>query len=804
MTKKNIFYFSISAIVFLLSFVFYIQNDPLTTIIRQFNTYQSLHPQEKLYIHLDKPAYGAGETIWFKTYLVDALHYSLDSSLSKVVYVEFLTDQKKLVSRKMLYSPNGVAIGEFQLASSLQQGNYLIRAYTNFMRNYTDELMFYKEIPILSPDSLQTTASTPIQKIDLQFFPEGGNLLSGVENNVALKAIDSNGLGVEVEGEIYDEENKLVTALKTDFTGMGSFKLFPWTTKKYSVKINSPTEIKNKIALPEIVEQGYMMQVKDMGSNILVYIYCNRDKTKQIPAFNLVAQARGKICFAAKGEITSTTVSTLISKKKFPSGIVQITVFDGDGLPQCERLFYIQPENKVSVTITTPKSNFSKREQVELTLEAIDQSGKPVSGSFSLSVYDNELSMDHEKYALNIDNYLMLKSDLHGYIENPGYYFKDKNPETLKHLDLLMLTHGWRRFSWKQVMEDTEKPLNFMAEQGIPIQGQVLKSIGKKPSPNSTINILTSQGDMVVVKTDINGDFYSDKLVYFDSTKLAIQTENAKGKQAELQLLLEPFAPGPAVNYTFTPFTWFNANDFLTKVEKRNKVENAYTIDKDATLLKEVSVQATRLESPQKSKIYGTPTATVKMDEIKSANTYTNILQALQGRVAGVKVVGSPPNMQVTLARAYGTPLFLLNGTPVDIGVISDIQPPDVESIDVLTGASASAFGSRGMGGVIAVYTKSGGATPRKQTIGMQHTAYPGFYITREFYSPQYDLTNDRHNLPDYRSTLYWNPFIETDENGKAKVSFFTGDILSSFKVAVEGISYDGIPAHAQYNLSVQ
>lgn len=779
-----------------------ISDERLVKLITVFNKYQSSHPQEKLYIHSDKSVYGAGETIWFKTYLVDAYQHSLDSSLSKVIYVELINPRKEIIHKQMIYSINGVANGDFQLPLSIENGNYILRGYTNFMRNYPHEFMFHKNLIISSTLTTQKLDEQQNKQIDIQFFPEGGHLLSGVENNIAFKAIDETGKSINVEGDILDENLVSVAKFSSDFQGMGSFKLFAWANKKYTASLKPPfSNIKN-IELPNSLTTGYMMNIKEMGSNILVYIYCNKDKSTQIPGFNLIAQTRGLVCYAAKGEINSTSVTTLIPKKKFQSGVSQITLFDENGIPQCERLIYIQPEKKLQVKLSH-KEIFSKRDLVELSINATDQTGLPIVGSFSLSVYNSEIAPLEEKYPITIENYLMLTSDLTGNIENPGYYFKDQYPETLKRLDLLLLTQGWRRFLWKNVINDTAEPLKFIAEQGIPLKGQILKSVGNKPAPRSTIKILNSQGDITIVDTDQNGNFYTDYFIYFDSTKLAIQTDNTKGKQALLKLKLDSITPA-TFHYTIPVANNNELSLFATKNQDRINVYNTYQAEKDVTVLSEIEIKASKIQTPERTKMYGSPSSSVKVSEMSNASTYTNILQLLQSRVPNVRVVGTPPTMSVSLLRGYGEPLFLLNGTPIDKGVVGDIQPVDVETIDVLVGSSASVFGSRGMGGVIAIYTKAGTTPIRKPSLGMQRISYPGFSTPKEFYSPKYEGKDQDFSKADLRSTLYWNPNIETDENGNATVRFYTCDIHASYRIIIEGISNGGIPSFATSNLEIE
>jgi hypothetical protein len=280
-----------------------------------------------------------------------------------------------------------------------------------------------------------------------------------------------------------------------------------------------------------------------------------------------------------------------------------------------------------------------------------------------------------------------------------------------------------------------------------------------------------------------------DNLVYYDSTRLAIQTENAKGKQRDLQMKVDPFNTPPSSHYSVALFQPFNAAGFLEQTAYKQQVQGAF--EKDAKMLGEIEITGKKIEEPSHTKLYGRASATITSADFPPGAL--SIFQAIRGKAPGVIIRGSPPSMTISLRSGQPEPLFLLDGTPVDLDVMNSIQPEDVESIDVVSGTAAAVFGPRGMNGVLAVYTKRGGSAGRR-TIGLERFSYPGFYRAREFYIPKYDVPADEHQRPDIRTTLYWNPSVETDEQGKAHVSFFTSDALSKYRIVIQGLGYDGNP----------
>jgi hypothetical protein len=208
-------------------------SDVLQDILRKLQLYHKERPQEKLYLHLDKPFYAAGENVWFKAYVVEASLHSLDSQ-SSVVYVELIDAAKTVFKRQMFYASGGLTFGDFQLPDTLREGNYAIRAYTNYMKNFGEDFFFIKEFPVLNPLRSHPTSGEPYaaDSLSLQFFPEGGNLVACGFNRVAFKALSPDGKGFNVEGTIVDENNTVITSFKSQHNGMGVSALQSGTWKE--------------------------------------------------------------------------------------------------------------------------------------------------------------------------------------------------------------------------------------------------------------------------------------------------------------------------------------------------------------------------------------------------------------------------------------------------------------------------------------------------------------------------------------------------------------------------------------------
>ena len=183
------------------------------------------------------------------------------------------------------------------------------------------------------------------------------------------------------------------------------------------------------------------------------------------------------------------------------------------------------------------------------------------------------------------------------------------------------------------------------------------------------------------------------------------------------------------------------------------------------------------------------------------------VLDMIQGRVAGVQVSGSGSNASIRIRNSTHEPTFLLDGVPVDKDFITSLNIFDVESIDILKGASAAIYGSRGGGGVISVLTKRANVNydySKDILPGVTVSKIAGFNTPREFYTPRYDLDLPNNNVPDFRSTIFWAPMLRTGKNGIAKFSYFNTDATTNVTIRAEALTAWGIPGSGEGIYSIR
>ncbi|MFL5788536.1 MAG: hypothetical protein ACJ748_10825, partial [Flavisolibacter sp.] len=438
--------------------------DSLKSNLIHFN---SITLQEKVYVHTDKEFYLTGETIWFKIYNIDALQ-NKPATTNKVAYVELFDRENKIVLHCKITLDNGSGNGSFALSSSVPSGTYLIRAYTSWMKNFPAQFYFQKELTIINtlkrPDwkSLDKKES-----YDIQFFPEGGNLVYGIKSKVAFKITDQYGKGVIANGIVVDEGNDTISRFQTLYFGMGNFNFIPSIDKKYHAIIYLNNGKQVTAALPTAFESGYVMNVEEKDtSHLSIHV---KTASKPSSLLYLIVHSRNTVYLALSNKLTDGATEYVIDKNILADGISQLTIFNELKVPVCERLYFKRPQHTKAEIKS--KEQFDLRSKVDLNLKLPIASGSKNNISVSVFQLDSLQSIP----PTNIVNYLFLTSDLVGTVESPDFYFTDSSGSVEEAMDNLMLTQGWRRFKWEDVLNRSKPSFSFLPEyEGQLISGKII------------------------------------------------------------------------------------------------------------------------------------------------------------------------------------------------------------------------------------------------------------------------------------------------------------------------------------------
>lgn len=777
--------------------------EDIEILLNRFKAYLQANPSEKVYVHTDKPYYAASDTLWMKAYLVDGILHQADS-VSRALYVKLTDEKGNEISKKTIRVAFGHGQGYFVLPDSIPQGTYQLTAFTNWMRNQSDDFYFKKTFPIYRADNKEYGIKSS-EGLDLQFFPEGGNLVNEVVCKVGFKAVSSIGKGTDIEGVIEEIGTGVISEFKSEHLGMGVFNHFPKPNKQYVAKVKYGGK-ELAFPLPKAYETGSVLSIGNLLADNIKVTFTHHISPEKLASetFHLVIHARGQIRYV--GELPKEQSKTFyIPRAKLPDeGILHFTLFDKNANPVCERIVFNRLNQRLGIKIEPSKQDFSPKEKVELQITTTDTKGAPISANLSLAAISEAQIPDNGLFTDHIVSNLLLTSDLRGTIEQPAYYFDSDNVAAPRHLDLLMMTQGWRRFTWKEVGQEIASKPPYAFEQGLTLNGRI-NGLKKKKDENPKASFLMSANSGTVfleAETDNAGEFSITNADFSGIATLTLKSIGKSSNVANTSLLLQAVSiPDFKTNpIPFSPVSIEKAQiqNYLTKVATQRQVQQALLANKSATPAPEKSKKSDAGD-PRRS-IYGTPDFTLKMTDAITDGT-TDIMQLITGRLPGVNVSGGRILIRGVSSFVAGTdPLFMIDGVPVDMGALASVPPKQVEAIDLLKGSAASALGTRGANGVIAILTKRTSNTADQSLASNQ---VRGFELVREFYSPQYDSPKRMNNLPDSRSTLYWNPMVQTNANGKATVTFWNSDERTTVRIVAEGATSKGLLGTAKQTYSI-
>jgi hypothetical protein len=683
--------------------------------------------------------------------------------------------------------------------------------------NHIDLAGAYIHTTIKGSSNQTVTRDFPIKaalsQSDVQFFPESGNLVNGIFSRVAFKAVGVDGLGTPIAGKVVDETNTEVAPIVTLHAGMGSFILRPVAGKTYAANISFADGTTKIIELPKAIEEGYVLSVyQPNADSVLVRI---RTAVVRGQNVNLIIHTNGEAILASPAKITNAITSVWLRKSLFPTGIAQFTLLSSEGEPLNERIAFIRTADQMQLNLKTARGTYKSKERVQIELDAMDSKGKGVPGNFSVTVVDeSKVPLDESAESTILSN-ILLTSDLKGYIEKPNYYFINDNDEVNRALDNLMLTQGYRRFAWKQLESIVNTKPTFPAEGlGFGVSGKVT-TLGGKLLPDAKVTLLSLKaGVMKGETTDAEGRFKFDGIFLTDSVKFAVQANTAKGSD-KVKIFIDTL---PKIGINKNP----NMGDVVTNINGTLKayIENGKKLDdiyeKTGRLdkvqrLKEVRIKATPIVKPPIN-IRGqshlripdeqSVDKVITFDE-KEAEGCTDLLMCLQARLPGTRIYRGVQSWEIGKASLIdmrtGTDIkVILDGRllgPEEVAdvLLGSLQAEDIAKILVVrtNRAMVSMLGGGEKDSFVMIQTKLPSA--RKQyNPAIANVAPKGFNKAREFYSPRYDKPGNAMKMPDLRTTIYWNPYLKTDGNGKTSFSFFNADGPGAYKVIVEGINADG------------
>lgn len=759
------------------------QESTLDTLVSQFKRFREKSLQEKLFAHLDRTFYLTGETLWFKISCVDGTFHK-PLGVSKVAYAELLDRSDIPVLQGKIALREGLGDGSFFIPASLTSGTYRFRVYTSWMKNFAPEFYFDQVItivnPFVAPEQTKPQSPTPCT---IDFFPEGGNLVAGLQSNVAYKISGEGGNGESCAGVLLNQEGDTLAVFKPGHGGMGHFKITPAPNARYTARLSGNQ--RGGHPFPEVHPSGFVMQVRDSGDVVHVSV---QSKGVDRQSVYLFVHARQIITHSERQMLSNNRADFILSRKEFQEGISHLTLFTGDFQPVCERLYFTYPQKKLPIDIAGNQKVFTPRKKVSITLKSGAQS------NFSMSVYKVD-SLSHLPET-DIYAYLWLGADLVGTIDSPGYYLNNDKPGVGADMDHLMLTHGWRRFDWKEIL--TSKPdYRFLPEVREHI---VTATITKEGTPQRGVFAqLGSPGKIIRAYgswSNSDGQSRFEIKDFYGPRRIIIHTRTDSAAHYNIQVE-DPFSASfkeeklPA--FKLSP----ESEDQLVARSIAMQVQDIFYYDAFGNRPVVPVVDS--------SAFYGQADATYYLDDYTRFQVMEEVMREY---VPGVFVRKRRDGFHfIVIDNVHGgvlagDPMVLLDGVPVlDIDDIMAIDPLLVQKLEVVQ--RQYYVGQAVFPGIVSYSTYRGdlgGLQPDPRSISLH---YEGLQMKRQFHSPVYSRQTESDRMPDQRHLLHWNPNIITDDSGKHQEEFFTSDVPGTYVVVVQGLNKEGAAGSATYTFRV-
>ena len=759
--------------------------DSLAPVARQLQRYGQQVLVEKLYGHLDRPVYTARETMWLKLYAVDGTFHK-PLALSKVAYVEVLNAQRQPVLQTQLALHNATGQGAFDLPATLSTGRYVVRAYTSWMKNFDPEFYFQTTVTIINTfvaSGSAAPASTPTY--DVQFFPEGGQLVQGVVSRVGFRVANAAGRGQAAAGTVRDAQGRAVATLRTLRAGLGSFEFTPAAGVAYTAEIQLATGQKLRQPLPVATAQGYALHLTEASPTQLRLHVVARGMGAEAARLALVGHSGQRIGTAqvaqpnAQGE-----ADFLVNKAALLPGISHFTVFNSRRQPVAERLYFRRPR-PLAISVTSSQARYAPRQKVSLRL-ALPAGAAPAQ--LSLAVYQLD-SLAAGAAPVSIGSVLSLTSDLKGTVEDPDYYLRDSSQVGQQAADNLMLTHGWSRFRWADVLAGRAPALPYAPELNGPlVRGQVRTAAGA-PAPG-IVAYLAAPGRAARFYTATSGP---DGVLQFEPKEAygprtyTLQTDWRRDSTYQLALL-SPYS----ARYTASPTAPLALGTALAADLTRRHIQ---------TQLQTTYYPRYRqyqLPPPDTLALYGKPPVQYRLDDYTRFKALDEVLREY---VQGVYVRPRKDGIHLLLGdQLHGAlfendPLVLLDGVPIfDTNKLMAFDPLRLQRVAVFT--NRYFYGAHDYDGLLSFTTYRGDLQGFPLDPRALLEEYTGLQGQREFFAPRYDAPAPS-SLPDQRNLLHWQPSIALAPGATQELTFYTSDQVGRYRVVVQGLAANGLAGSA-------
>ncbi len=770
-------------------------SDQAKSILENLNKMKHAYPQQKVFLHLDKHEYLAGDTIWVKGYVVNATTLKPDT-LSSNLFVEIINSDGKPVSISLFRLKEGYAKGEVALPDSISEGNYQLRSYTNWMNNFNEDLFFSKDLYVYNPIEENFIRRRDVwrnrrfnrqleraqEKMQFAFFPEGGQLVAELENRVSFKAANSLGAGIKASGQVFDGRGNQIADFETFHDGMGTFKFTPKAGEKYRAEIVFENGDNKRVELPRASDAGILLSAtqNDNALQIKVEPNFNPDDRNIPDHFILLVHTRGDVNYLEEFRTGGEKHKTEVSLNSLPTGVSQIMLFDQEGQPIAERLVFVNHMDwKMASLGNAEINNGSDGQKIQVNLELKES----LPGeSYSVAVLDAK--DDALDYRSNIATDLLMLGDIGiGTVNDPWFYLANDDESTRKAMDLLMTTHGWRRFDWKALAKGEFPELRYPFLHGITISGVVSPRSSGRITGELDVELAISQEkiDIYETSTDSHGNFVFPNLDY-DGLFSAEFRIDAGHERRAMHLRLNQRS------YEDVKFTK-NFNTRPRRVTSRG--DEWERVSQPETVIRSRE-PADKGREPLS--MFGEPKQTIYFDDIR--DQLHSVMDVLRTRVSGLRIINGEVILRgPTSFMQSNEPLFYLDGVSVQRNVFLNVNVNDIDRLEVITGPESAIFGSRGANGALLIWTLRGG-----HQFHITHKYFlKGYHEPSETY--QTSINTDIYKISGIDRTLFWHPELKPDNAGNLAISVPYDEHIRNLRVVIQGVDEKGRITFSEYLL---
>lgn len=648
------------------------QSSLVDSIQDRFKDQLMLFPQEKLYLHTDKSAYIAGDTIWFRAHVVDAATH-IPATVSRCVYVELINQSDSVIHRVRVCLSDSIYCGYMPIPISVPQSSYHLCAYTRFMENLNQDCLFDVELPVINPV-----------------------ITGNISETLKIK----------------DEQQDATASL---------------------FDLNHQNDILS-VALSPVV-----LAKLSRGEKLYLAMHC-----------------RGIVFYAEALE--KERERYLFDISTFPAGVVQTLLLD-DRLHLLDQHLLCTNERKgPDIKFTTDKPTYSRREQVNVVMKLLDETGKPLKGNFSVSVTDDaNVCLDSLRM---IAPYLLWESDLSA----------DRQQ--------------WPRYNLKNLLNGNYQHPGGRFDVSPEIKGIAYDFYSRKAKTDAEVSIFGIESLFSAKQhTDSLGRFCFTGFDFPEGSTFLIRATGKRGNKS-IQPIVEPEVFYPfkhsVVNHNANSTkSYAYRNENQERFDSLAQAMNSYQLD-------EVIVKADSVKKIGKS-VYHSFMGRVKTAE-ELMTPHPRSLTDMLERFPGVYISGDS-----VMLSGIKNELFFLDDIPTTFEDVRNINIDEIDEIEVIKDASAAVFGMKGANGAILIMTKRGEITRPELVRNVVRVSPLGYQRLKRFYPVCYDTEEKQSSVSeDNRSTLYWNPCVPITDNGEASFDFYTSDSDTPYTILVQGVSEDG------------